>query len=359
MSDFTLPSLGADVESATLVEWRVKVGDAVKRGDIVAEVETDKGVIEIETFQDGVIRELLVAPGTKVPVGTPLARFEGEGAPAAPPPPPAKPPRATPAAREAARQLGVDLSSIIGTGIGGAVSREDVERAAGKAPRPAGRGAAMRRAIAASMSRSKREIPHYYLSTRMDMSRTQAWLALRNSARPVTERMLSAALHVKAVALAVKEVPELNGFWTDGAFRPASGIHVGFAVSLREGGLVAPALHDADRRPLDDLMKDLADVIARTRQGALRGSELSDPTITVTDLGDLGAEAVYAVIHPPQVAIVGFGRTVVQPWVVDGAVRPCPVTTVSLSADHRASDGRHGGKFLTVVERLLQAPEAL
>ncbi len=345
MSEFRMPSLGADLDSATLVEWRVKVGDRVKRGDIVAEVETDKGLIEIETFEDGVVEELLVQPVTKVPIGTVLARISTGAAPAK---------RVSPAARAAAKELGVDVEKVAGSGPGGSVTREDVEKSSKPAP-----GDAMRRAIAAAMTRSKREIPHYYLATRVDVGRAMEWLSARNAAKPVTERLLPAVIQVKAVARALVEVPELNGHWVDGAFRKGAGVHVGFAISLRQGGLVAPAIRDADRKTLDELMRDLSDVVSRARAGSLKGSELTDPTITVTNLGELGAESAFAVITPPQVAIVGFGRVMDQPWVVEGKVVVRPVVTVSLSADHRASDGARGGRFLAAVERLLQKPEEL
>lgn len=343
-----MPALGAEVESATLVEWRVKPGDAVKRGDIVAEVETDKGVIEIESFETGVVSEILVGPGTKVPVGAVLARIRVEGeAPARV--------RVSPAAKAAAEKLGLDAMQLKGTGPEGSVTREDVEKAAV----PKDPAAAMRRAIGAAMSKSKREIPHYYLAARVDMGPAMAWLAAENASRPIADRLLPAALIVKAVARAAAEVPELNGFWIDGSFRPGSGVHVGVAVSLKGGGLVAPAIHDADRLRVGEVMSRLADLVTRARTGSLKGSEMSDPTITVTSLGDSNVEEVFGVIIPPQVAILGFGAVVERPWVVEGRVVPRPVVTVSLSADHRASDGRRGAAFLAALDRRLQKPGEL
>jgi pyruvate dehydrogenase E2 component (dihydrolipoamide acetyltransferase) len=217
----------------------------------------------------------------------------------------------------------------------------------------------MRAAIAAAMARSKREIPHFYLATTVDMGAAEAWREAENARRPVTERLLPIALLVKAVAQALVEVPELNGTWVDGRFRPGSGVHVGCAVSLRGGGLVAPAVHDADRKPLPTLMADLRDLVARARTGSLRSSELSDSTITVTNLGEMGADSTFGIVFPPQVALVGFGRVVRRPWVVDDAVVVRPVVTASLSADHRVVDGHRGGLFLAAVDRRLQNPEAL
>ena len=402
MTDFRMPSLGADMKAGTLVEWLVKPGDKVCRGDIVAIVETDKGAIEVEIFTPGVISDILVPVGTEAPVGTVLARLVGgppamSAAPSPSPPSPSPPseplaplavvvatptapaaptsapargvtaerPRASPAARELARQRGADLARIVGTGPGGAITRADVEAAAAASTsrRPRARGGfdpqAMREAIAAAMSRSKREIPHYYLSQTVDLSRLLARLEVLNRDRPPSDRLLPAAFFLRATALALKKSPELNGFWVEGRFHPAEGVHLGWAVALRGGGLVAPALHDADRLSLDEAMTALRDLVQRARTGGLRSSELSDPTATVTSLGERGAETVLPIIYPPQVAMIGIGRIVTRPWVVDGAIGPRPVAAITLAGDHRASDGHRGGLLLAEIERLLNNPEAL
>ena len=217
----------------------------------------------------------------------------------------------------------------------------------------------MRQAIAAAVTRSKREIPHYYVSTTVDLQPATAWLAERNATRPVAERLLPGVLFIKAVALALREVPELNARWESGKVVRSEAIHVGVATSLREGGLLAPALHDTDRQPIDELMAKLRDLVNRTRAGELRSSELSDPTITVTSLGDLGVETVFGVIYPPQVAIVGFGKIVERPWSVGGQVVSRPVVTLTLSADHRVTDGHRGAVFLNAVDALLREPGRL
>jgi pyruvate dehydrogenase E2 component (dihydrolipoamide acetyltransferase) len=209
------------------------------------------------------------------------------------------------------------------------------------------------------MVRSKREIPHYYLGSTIDMARALAWLESANRARPVPQRLLYGALLLKAVARALANAPDLNGTWVDGAFRPGEGIHVGWAISLRTGGLIAPAIHDADRKSLDELMSALRDLVKRARGGGLRSSELSDPTMTVTNLGEQGVESVYGVIFPPQVALVGFGRITRRPMCIDDTIVARPVIQASLSGDHRASDGHRGGLFLAAIERLLQEPEGL
>lgn len=524
-----MPSLGADMDAGRLLEWYVKPGDAVKRGDIVALVDTDKAAIEVEVFEDGVVGELLVPPGEKVPVGTPLATILAEGEPvgaapagtpagipvvpeaptvppsaavperpATPPAPaaaaatpptavaagtappseaaatavaerptvaeraPAAPPRphATPAARNHARAEGVDLASVTGSGRHGVITCQDVEAAAaaqraptaapGAAtkpdrgpeeplrvrasplarkvaqrlgvdlasvpgtgphgeitwhdveafggplpsapePRPAARPepvgppaaegarptgatptaareaaptsderyAAMRRAIAAAMSKSKREIPHYYLSQRIDMSAALARLEETNLARSVTERLLPAALLLKAAALATHDVPEVNGFYREGGFEPSDAVHLGVGISLRQGGLIAPAIHDADRKDLDTLMADLRDLVKRARNLQLRSSEMTDATLTTTMLGDQGVESVFGIVYPPQVALVGFGRVVERPWAEHGMLAARPTLTVTLAADHRASDGHRGGLYLSAIERRLLKPEEL
>ena len=217
----------------------------------------------------------------------------------------------------------------------------------------------MRRAIAAAMSRSKREIPHYYLSEPVPMRRATAWLAKANEGRPITTRLLMAVLQLKAAAMALKKFPEMNGFFRDGAFQPAAAAHIGVAISLRQGGLIAPAIHDVGEKTLEQLMLDLTDLVKRARAGSLRSSEMSDPTITVTNLGEQGVAAVYCVIYPPQVALVGFGRVSEQPWAENGAVTVMPVVTASLAADHRVSDGHRGALFLAELRDLMQQPENL
>jgi len=394
MSEFRMPSLGADMEFGTLVDWRVKSGDRIKRGDVVALVETEKGVIEVEIFENGVIDSLIVQPGQKVPVGATLAIVRSDGktaevqpAPAAAPPSEAKaaveelrpatvaPPtelpgraRVSPLARKRAQELGVELSAVTGTGEAGSITASDVEKAAAAkqgapvAPPASAKGLdlqAMRRVIAATMARSKREIPHYYLATTIDMSKGLNWLAAENSRRPITKRLLYSALLIRAVALAACEVPGMNGFWIDGAFKPGEGVHVGVAISLRQGGLINPAIHDVDKKTLDELMESMLDLVNRARTGHLRSSELSDGTITVTNLGEQGVESVFGVIYPPQVALVGFGKITERPFASGGLVGARPMIEATLSGDHRVSDGHRGGRFLRAMDGLLQEPERL
>jgi pyruvate dehydrogenase E2 component (dihydrolipoamide acetyltransferase) len=402
MAEFVMPTLGSDMTEGTLVEWKKNVGDRVVKGEIIAEVDTDKAAIEIESFHTGVIEQLLAKPGERIPVGTVMAIIREEGsqatttvqAAASPLPlqtvspkkpvsslPPAPPPiaapvtepgrlRISPAARKLTVELGVDPATVQGTGPGGAITLDDIQRGAqarGQQPSapPAFAGEAgdrqakMRQTIAAAMSRSKREIPHYYLSTTIDLGRAMTWLKEENLKRPVTDRLLYGVLLIKAVALALRQVPELNALWKENAAIESPDIHVGVAVSLRQGGLVAPAIHHTDKRSLGELMSSFQDVVKRARAGTLRSSELSDPTITVTSLGEQGVETVFGVIYPPQVALVGFGKVAERPWAIEGQVVSRPVVTASLSADHRVTDGHRGGIFLSAVDRLLQEPGQL
>lgn len=420
MSDFLMPALGADMESGTLTEWLVQSGAEVRKGDVVAVVETHKGAIEVEIFEEGVITELVAREGDEVPVGGLLARLAKAGeaveaapvaepaaapereapaeapapakpieeieevketAPPAPPkapePAPAVPPAArpmiSPAARRRAAELGIDAEALPGTGIDGSVTLADVEAAGHVArppppkfaerkperPRSGFDPAEMRQAIAAAMSRSKREIPHYYLTTTIDMAQSLDWLEVYNRDRPPEERLLAAVMSLKATALALKQVPQLNGLWEDGQFRPAERINIGWAIALRGGGLIAPAIRDVDQLTLAELMEALRDLVGRARGGGLRSSELTDPSFTVTSLGERGAESVIGVIYPPQVAILGLGRVSERPWVAAGKVVARPLMTASLSGDHRASDGHAGGLFLSALDRLLQEPDKL
>jgi pyruvate dehydrogenase E2 component (dihydrolipoamide acetyltransferase) len=273
--------------------------------------------------------------------------------------------RISPAARKLARERAIDLHTITPSGPHGAIVLRDVEGAAAPAPAPPPRprrpppptAGPVRDAIAAAMSRSKREIPHYYLAHTISLRRALTWLAATNAARPIGDRILPGALLLRAVSRALWDVPELNGFWIDGAFRPSEEVHLGTAIALRTGGVIAPAILDADELSLDALMAALRELVTRARSGHLRSSELTSATITVTSLGDRGCEAVWGVINPPQVAMVGFGAIADRPWAEDGQLAVHPVVTVTLAADHRVSDGHRGGLFLHAIDRLLQEPQ--
>lgn len=487
MAEFRMPSLGADMDEGTVVEWRIAPGDQVRRGDIVAVVDTAKAAIEIESFEDATVLEVLVTPGTRVPVGTVLAQFGPPGSVATPPatpvlapagvavPVPPVPaaapgrvatPRATPPVRHLAAQLGVDLATVIGTGRGGCLTHDDISRAASRQPReqpaaqpldvprlsperpddsspppeplaarapgpaatrvrvtprarrmaarggldpsdlggsggvvtgadvaaaldrarpptPAGiaaeqpavvgpaaqrtaaertaaqRTGSMRRAIASLMSRSAAEIPHYYVTRTLEISGPLAWLREHNAALPARSRVLPAALFLRATVRAALAVPDLNGHWIEGTLVRANHVDLAVAVATRGGGLVTPTLPGVEALGLDALMERLADLVGRARRGSLRQSEMATGTITVSSLGEGGPDALYGVIFPPQVALVGVGGIVERAWAEHGMLAARPTVTITLAADHRASDGRTAAAFLGAFAAALAEPERL
>lgn len=390
MIDFLMPSLGADMEAGTLVEWRKKPGDSVKRGDIIADVETQKGLIEIEVFDEGVIGELLIKEGTKVPVGTVMAtinpstsiletketttqktviaiqpteektikkvvteQFEKKQI------------KASPLAKRIAAENNIDLSQLQGTGEGGAITKEDIENAITqkeKITKPEEKMSlqleAIRLAVAAAVSKSNKEIPHYYLEKKIDMTKALTWLRESNSKRPIQKRLLPAALIIKATAKSLVDFPNLNAIWDNGV-QPKKEINIGFVVSLRNGGVIVPTIRNADLKSIDEIMEALNDIIPRARAMKLRSSDLTDSTITITSLGEGGADTVFGVIYPPQVAIVGFGGSSQQAVVDNGMLGIRSVFTATLAGDHRVTDGLTGSDFLSTLNNYLQNPESL
>jgi pyruvate dehydrogenase E2 component (dihydrolipoamide acetyltransferase) len=396
MIEFLMPSLGADMEDGTLIEWRKKPGDAVKRGDIIAEVDTQKGLIEIEVFEEGTLAELLINEGTKVPVGTvmalinpseialetkkeepiPLQPIEEKKVPAISEEIHQK---VSPLARRIASENNIDLSLIKGTGEDGAITKEDVEVAINQqSERQKNNVAAIpvekeilqekekistpvetiRSAVAAAMSKSNREIPHYYLEKKIDMTLATAWLLEANKQRLVKDRLLPAVLLIKAVAKSLQDFPDLNAIWENG-LQPKKDINIGFVVSLRNGGIIVPALHQANVKTVDEIMVALNNIIPRARALKLRSSELSDSTITITNIGQDGVDTVYGVIYPPQVAIIGFGSVSEEPFATNGMLGIRSVLHVTLAGDHRATDGLTGSRFLVALDKNLQNPESL
>jgi pyruvate dehydrogenase E2 component (dihydrolipoamide acetyltransferase) len=399
--EYLMPSLGADMDEGLVIEWLVAVGDHVKRGQVIARVETEKSDIDIEIWHEGTVDEILVEPRRMVSVGTPLLKLHGAAfdstrlrRPSAPPPIPklAAPPAqangtgpvmepvaargatvwASPLARHLAGERGIRLAEVTGSGPGGAIRRRDLDQQAPPASSPTttamtdgervadSRSDRMRAAIATRMERSNADIPHYRLERDIDLAALTDYLAAHNELRPVAERVLPAAAFVRATAIAAARHPELNGTWVDGRFVPGSGVNVSVVVSLRTGGLLTPLIRDADRYDIDELMSQMIEFTAGARTGNLRSMWTGEgSTITVTNLGDRGADLVHGLISPPEVALVGFGRIVERPWVVDGRVIPRKVVTATLGADHRATDGSVGSRFLATLANTLENPELL
>ena len=390
MIEFLMPSLGADMEAGTLVEWRKKPGDSVQRGDIIAEVETQKGLIEIEVFDEGVIGELLIKEGTKIPVGTVMALINPSGSAletkettpeittikiqpteektiekVKEEKSEARTIKASPLAKRMAAENIIDLSQIQGTGEEGAITKEDVENAIAQKEKIAKseektipQVQAIRSAVAAAMSKSNREIPHYYLEKRIDITKAMAWLRETNHKLPIQKRLLPAALIIKATAKSLIDFPNLNATWDNG-LQLKKEINIGFVVSLRGGGIIVPTIHNANLKNTSEIMEALNDIIPRARAMKLRSSDLSDSTITITSLGEVGADVVFGVIYPPQVAIIGFGGSSQQAVVENGMLGIRNVFTVTLAGDHRATDGLTGSDFLVTLNKHLQNPESL
>lgn len=410
MGEFIMPSLGSQMIEAKLVQWYVKPGDSVKKGDIIGEIDTEKGLIDIEALEDGIINELRIKEGETVPVGAVMAVIDNDvekkveipgetsadikenGKSEKPELGREEPERpkvkASPLARRMAEDLQVDLNMITGSGPGGTIHKKDVEAVAAEkvkevpvkepeekekiltpeiqkdvtalkdvAAPPVTNG--MRKAIAAAMSHSNREIPHYYLEADIDMKAALEWMEEINKKRPLKERLLPPVLLIKASANALAQVPELNGFWSDNTLHIKEGIHIGFTISLRRGGLIIPAILNADAKSLDEIKEEFVDMVMRAREGHLRTGEIGSATVTITSLGERGAGKVYGVIYPPQVALIGFGKVTHRPCAVDGAIGIRPVLSAVLAADHRATDGHTGSRFLEILDEQLQHPEKL
>ncbi len=405
MGKFTMPSLGSQMIEAKLIQWHVKPGDTVKKGDIIGEIDTEKGLIDIEVFEDGTITDLVAKEGEVIPVGSVMAVIGEEGEAdkaemktteasekkmqkvreddkqksetkksiAEKKELPSQRIKASPLARRVATDLNIDIRKVEGSGEAGTIHRKDVEEYARQrvADETFEKEAdmaehlskvekkSMRQSIAAAMSKSNKEIPHYYLETDIDMKATVKWLTNENKNRSVNERLLPPMLLIKAVANTLAEVPQLNGFWTDEAMHIEEGIHVGFAISLRQGGLVIPAILNADMKSLDEIRSDFVDMVTRAREGHLRSREMSSATVTITSLGERGADKVYGVIYPPQVALIGFGKITDRPRAVDGSIGIRPMLSTVLAGDHRATDGHTGSRFLEKLNNQLQQPETL
>lgn len=381
MIEFRMPSLGADMEDGTLIEWKKKTGDAVKRGDCIAEVETQKGLIEIEVFDEGIIDEILIPEGTKVPVGAIMAMIKPSSVSLETKPTTLQPTeekitepilienieeksiKVSPLARRIASDNRIDISKIKGTGEDGVITKDDVEQAirqqkstetAKKLPSTE----TIRAAVAAAMSKSNREIPHYYLEKKINITQALVWLKEQNKERKVTSRLLPVVLFIKATAKTLTGFPDLNAVWENG-LQPKTSINIGFVLSLRTGGIIVPAISNANLKSIDEIMETLNDIIPRARALKLRSSELSDSTITLTSLGEGGADSVFGVIYPPQVAVIGFGSISEQPFAENGMLGIRSVVSVCLAGDHRATDGLTGSRFLSALDTNLQNPETL
>lgn len=385
---FRMPALGADMTEGRVIEWLVEEGQAVGAGELVAVVETDKADIEIEVFEPCVFDEFLVGVDEHVPVGEPIARISAvvdgtvtsstksrttepvrpaEPTPSAagrepasePPPRSATTRRLTPRARRLAAELGVDVADL--TGDGAVTGDAVIGLAEGRALDEPDRSERMRRAIASLMEQSWREIPHYHVGQRLDVTDLEARLADHNAERSVTDRVVLAAVLNLAVARAAAATPQINGWWRDGRFVPADDVDLGLIVSLRGGGIVAPTILDAAALDLDQMMAAIGDLVGRARRGRLRERDLQPASISITNMGERGADSVAGVIYPPQVALIGLGAPRIGAGVVGGVLggglAPRTFVQATVAGDHRAHDGLVAARLLGhVTEQLENLP---
>ena len=399
-----MPEVAANSTHATLAAWSKKEGDAVAVGDCIAEVETDKAVVEITADSAGVLGRLLAQPGQQVEVGAPIAVLLAAGeagadvqallqaAGAAPAPVAAPAPsapadtgtgerlRASPLARRMAAQRGVDLAGLSGSGPHGRIVKIDVERAgiaqpainpvANQIPTPMpapaaavdGAGASgftelphsgMRRTIARRLAESKSTIPHFYLSVDCRMERL---LALRAEVNAAASRKISVNdFIVRAVAVALREVPQANVGWTDAAMRQYQQADIAVAVST-DTGLITPIVRAADRKPLSQISADIADLAARARAGQLRPDEYQGGSFSVSNLGMYGVDAFTAIINPPQAAILAVGAAQQKAVVEDGTLAVGTAMHCTLSVDHRAIDGALAAQWLAAFRHAVESP---
>ncbi len=388
MKAITMPSFGADMEQGVLTEWLKQPGDKVQRGDVIAVVETDKGAIELDVFDDGVLAEQLIPVGKRVPVGEPIAMLQLDSEPESQPslakapepvqaetvPQAANEPivvvqpmldidadftLASPAARKLAKEKQIDLSGLKGSGPGGAVLLRDIQGAPEAPAAPPSASEAMRSAITSTVTRSKREIPHYYLGHTLQLDRLEQALETHNNELPPEQRLILLAPLLCAIARTLVKFPQLNGKMQNDDFQPDDGVDLANAINMRGGGLLMPVIQQAQDLAAPEMMVQLTGFVERAKANNLRSSDLQPASFTVTNIGDRGSDSILGVIFPPQVAILGLGRPRDIAGVDAGKLCVQRVMTASLSADHRVSDGHVGARFLHQLNKLLQKPEAL
>ena len=395
-----MPLLSDTMTEGTIVKWHKKEGDAVQAGDILAEVETDKATMELESYWDGVLLHIAAKEGDTVPVDgliaiigeagedvtailqeadapiaqeeTPKAAPAPETAPTAPPAAastPAAPAddriKASPLARKMAEERGIDLRQVQGTGPGGRITKKDIEA---YRPRPAAGAAlsaeegyedipltSMRKAIARRLSESKFGAPHYYLTIEVAMDRV---LEVRQAVKAQMDAKVSVNdFIVKAAALALRQHPEVNSSWLGDVVRQYRHVHVGVAVAVPDG-LVVPVIRHADRKPLRVIAEEVRELAQKAREKKINVEELEGATFSISNLGMFGIDQFTAIINPPNSAIMAVGRvktTAVYDEELDEFF-PQALMKVTLSCDHRVIDGAVGAAFLQTFKKLLEEP---
>lgn len=417
--DILMPALSPTMESGTVSKWTVSVGDAVRSGDVIAEIETDKATMEVEAVDEGVMAVILVSEGAEgVAVGTPIARLAEDGeavddvaaSPAASAPAPAAPattadekpadtpaPAATPApvsapsakdtqskagerifasplARRIAADQGVDLASLAGSGPHGRILRRDVEAAETRqssagvaamptnAPMSAVAGAStveansqMRRIIAQRLQESKANAPHFYLTVDCEIDNLLAARRMMNEQAGEGVKISVNDLVIRAAAMALIAVPKANASWEGENTRYFQHADIAMAVAV-DGGLVTPVVWAAEQKGLAALSSITRDLALRAREGKLAPEEFSGGSFTISNLGMYGIREFAAVINPPQGAILAVGAGEERPVVRDGQLAVATVMSVTLSADHRVVDGAVGAEWLQAFKGYIQQP---
>ncbi len=381
-----MPKLTDTMEEGVLVKWKKHEGDAVEAGDILAEIETDKAVMDLEAFASGTLRKLLAREGETVKSGALIAVIAGKdedissaladtisaspSAKAAPPPKPAAPAgpstdetlvKASPRAKMLAKENGIDLSTVAGTGPGGRITEEDV-RKAGAPVRPTQSAGMdlplgpMRKAIARTTTLSKAPVPHFYLTIEIAMEALEAFRAQLKQARQPHPSLTD--LLVKASALALVRHPEINVSYAGATLRRHASIDIGIAVGLDEG-LIVPVLRDCGAKTLEQISSEARALIERARSRKLQPEEYTGATFSISNLGMFDVESFIAVLMPPEAAAIAIGAIQDVPVVASGAVKVGRRMKVTLSCDHRALDGVQGARFLEEFKRILEHPQEL
>ena len=402
-----MPQMGYDMREGTVVRWLKQEGETVGRGEVIAEIETDKATIEMEAFSTGVLGKIMVEEGRAVPVGELIAVITEPGepipsaeelagmavpaptaqatAPAEAPAPeavPAEPPaatappsqiRATPIARRLAREKGIDLAQVTPTGPGGRVTEADVlahevsSKAVPAPPRavpptilPGGRVelTRMRRAIANVTSQSKREAPHFYVTTEIDMTEAMAVRRQLNEALQDGTRVSVNDMVVKATARALEKFPNLNASFLGDYLQLNPDLNIGIAIAL-EQGLILPAIGSCQNKSLVEIARASSDLVERAQGGTLRAEEYTGGTFSISNLGMFDVDNFVAIIFPPNAAVLAVGTVKEQPVVRGGQVTIAQIMNATVSVDHRVSDGAEGARFLAEVKRNLERPVSL
>ncbi|MGW5227129.1 dihydrolipoamide acetyltransferase family protein [Nocardia niigatensis] len=415
MSEVTMPRLSDTMEEGVVSAWLKQVGDQVKAGEILAEIETDKALMELEAYEDGVLEQIIAAPGTTVAIGEPIALLgDGSGAStaapaAAPAPQPTPAPttigaqadsasvagnasapavsaglgerkKSSPLARKVAKEIGVDINAVTGTGPGGRVTKQDVENAgsavvpaapAAAAPAPAAAAAVapatgdydeiplttIQRVSAQRLTESKQQAPHIYLTSAIDVTELLAFRAQVNQtlAETGSGKVSVNDLLVKAVATALRLDPAVNVSFAGDKLLRHRAINIGIAVAT-DAGLFVPVIHDADRKSVSAIAAEGREKAARARDRKLKGEDMSGGTFTISNLGMFGIEQFTAVINPPESAILAVGAAQDELKLDGEKVVARKILRVTLSADHRSIDGAVAARFLQQLKELIEHP---